>query len=140
MIAQTYHSHPNYMQTLEKKRSVETGFPLTAANHVEDRLNLHDHLVKKPASTYFSRVKGDEAQNLGVYDGDLLVIDRSLAPRHRSLVMVVMEGEFRVCMLLNESQRWVFERGNGKRITMDFEENSETEILGSITHVIHSCV
>lgn len=140
MLAQTYHSRPNYMQILENKRSVEPGFPLTATDQVEDRLNLHDHLVKKPASTYFSRMKGDEAQNLGIHNGDLLVIDRSLAPRHRSLVMVIMEGEFRVCRLLNESQRWVFQRGNGKRIPMDFDKNSETEILGSITHVIHSCV
>lgn len=140
MLAQTYHSRPNYMQILEKKQSVETGFPLTATDQVEDRLNLHDHLVKKPDSTYFLRMKGDEAQNLGIYNGDLLVIDRSLAPRHKSLVMVVMEGEFRVCRLLNESQRWVFQRGNSKRIPMNFEENSETEILGSITHVIHSCV
>lgn len=140
MLAQTYHSRPNYMQILEKKRSEETGFPLTATDQVEDRLNLHDHLVKKPDSTYFLRMKGDEDQNLGINHGDLLVIDRSLAPRHKSLVIVVMEGEFRVCRLLNESQRWVFQRGNGNRITMDFEENSGTEIWGSVTHVIHSCV
>lgn len=140
MQAQTYHSRPNYMQILENKRSVEPGYPLATMDLVDGRLNLHDHLVKKPASTYFSQMKGDEAQSLGIYSGDLLVIDRSLAPRHRSLVMVTIDGEYIVCRLINESQRWVLQKGNGIRIPMDFEKDSEIEILGSITHVIHSCV
>ncbi len=140
MLAQTYHSRPNYMQMLENKRNVEPGFPLTAKDLVEERLNLHDHLVKKPASTYFSQMKGDDAQNLGIYKGDLLVIDRSLAPRHLSLVMVIIEGEIHVCRLINETQNWVLQRGNGIRINMDFEKDAEIEILGPITHVIHSCV
>lgn len=139
MIAQTYCPRPSYLQTPESRKSLETGFPSSVADHLEDRLNLHNHLVKKPASTFFSRVRGDESKRLGIYDGDLLVIDRSLAPRHQSLVIIIVEGESRVCRLLNESNQWVFLTGNGKRIRMNFEENSDTEIWGSITHVIHSC-
>lgn len=139
MLTQTFSSKPAQFQSLQKKRSAETGFPSPATDHMEERLNLHEYLVQRPASTFFSRVKGDGDSTLGVFDGDLLVVDRSLAPRHKSLVIAVVDGEFRVCRLLYAKQ-WLLKSGSGKRIAINFENDDRSVIWGRVTHVIHSCV
>ncbi|MEX0647056.1 MAG: S24 family peptidase [Balneolaceae bacterium] len=139
MLAQSYQPHSSQTLTLKKRRSAETGFSCPAAGHMEGQLNLHEYLVQRPASTFFSRVKGNSDNNLGVFDGDILVVDRSLAPRHESLVVAVVEGEFRICRLIQEKQ-WMLEYGSGKRITIDFEEEQRSVIWGRVSHVIHSCI
>jgi DNA polymerase V len=101
------------------------------------RPSLNDYIVGHPASTYFSRVAGEECAALGLHPGDLLVIDRSLAPRHNCLVIADVDGEFCVCRLLKQDEQWVFESGNGTQITVSFGDNFQSPIWGRITHVVH---
>ena len=67
---------------MEKKSqvagSVVAGFPSPAEQYLEPPLDLNELLVKRPAATYFVRVEGDSMVGKGIYDGDLLVVDRSL--------------------------------------------------------------
>jgi len=140
MIAKTYQTETTKQPSLDVHRSRETGFPSPATDHMEQRLNLHDHIVQRPTSTFFSRVVGDESSGLGVYNNDLLVIDRSLAYRHKTLVVADVEGELKVCRLWNSSKRWMLEFGDGSTIELYANNEPETEIWGVITHVVHSCV
>ena len=57
---------------------VRAGFPSPADDHLEAEINLHEHVVKRPAATYFVRAEGDSMLGDGIHDGDLLVVDRSL--------------------------------------------------------------
>lgn len=139
MIAQTYLPKTENKSSTGRKRNVETGFPSPATDHLEDRLNLNDHLVKRPSSTFFSKVRGNE-KKLGLRDGDILIIDRSLAPRHDCLVMAVVSGEFLVCRLMEHRGEWYAETGEGKKIEIKLDENRQSNIWGRVTHVIHSCV
>lgn len=139
MITKTYHTQSENSVSLEKKRSAETGFPSPATDHLEDRLNLHSHLIRRPASTFFSKVKGNEGTRIGVSDGDLLIVDRSLAPKQNSLVLAVIDDEFRVCRLHSRRDRWMLQTGNGERAILEFDEEARAFIWGKITHVIHAC-
>jgi DNA polymerase V len=57
---------------------VSAGFPSPAQDSVEQRLDLNQLCVKRPAATYFVRVEGDSMIDAGIYPDDLLVVDRSI--------------------------------------------------------------
>lgn len=117
----------------------ETGFPSPATDHLEERLDLHKHIVQRPTSTFFSRVKGDSDQLLGVSDGDLLVIDRSLAYKHGTLVVAIIEGEFMICKLLNRSGKWALQLGDQSYVPLNTSPMADDILWGVVSHVVHSC-
>lgn len=75
--------------------NVHAGFPNPAAERQGAPLSLDKLLVHSPSSTYFFRIRGHNWHRYGVFDGDLAIIDRSLSPRERALVVWWQEsGEF----------------------------------------------
>jgi DNA polymerase V len=80
-------------------KPVPAGFPSPAADFVEDRLSLDEHLIEHREATFFVRVAGDSMTGFGIHDGDLLVVDRSAEPADRSVVIAVVDGEFTVKQL-----------------------------------------
>ena len=59
-------------------------------------LSLDEHFIKHPAATFFVKVEGDGMDDHGIYNGDTLIVDRSLAPAKNSMVIVVIDGELTV--------------------------------------------
>jgi DNA polymerase V len=64
---------------------VAAGFPSPADDHLDRDLDLHELLIQHPAATYVVRLAVDSMQGAGLYDGDLLIVDRSLAPKHTDI-------------------------------------------------------
>jgi DNA polymerase V len=75
---------------------VPAGFPSPAADFVEDRLNLDEHLIEHREATFFVRVTGQSMTGFGIHDGDLLVVDRAVDAADRNVVIAVVDGEFTV--------------------------------------------
>ena len=75
--------------------SISAGFPSPADDYIEDWLDLNELLVSNKAATFFLRVKGDSMVNAGIHHGDIIVVDRSLQPVHRAIVVAVvrLDGE-----------------------------------------------
>ena len=71
---------------------VQAGFPSPADDHIEMRLDLNEYLVQHPAATFLVRATGDSMEGAGIYEGDILVVDRSLEPRHDRIVIASIEG------------------------------------------------
>jgi len=86
------------------RRAVSAGFPSPADDYVERRLSLDDHLVRHKESTFFMRVAGDSMRGMGIYDGDLLVVDRAVPATHGCVVIAVVDGGFTVKQLLHTPQ------------------------------------
>ena len=70
------------------------GFPSPAQDYVESGIDLNRELVKKPAATFFGRVKGDSMTGAGIEDGDLIVIDKSLEASEGDIAVCFLDGEF----------------------------------------------
>lgn len=119
---------------------MESGFQSSASDHLEARLNLHDLLVHNSAATFFCRVKGSEDEALGFHDGDLIVVDRSLAFKHHSIVVAEVEEEFRICRLWNRKKRWSLQLGDNRFIHLKSDQTSEDIMWGVVSYVIHSCL
>jgi len=113
------------------------GFPSPAEDYVDQRLDLNEHLVRNPASTYFIRVQGDSMRGAGIASGDLLVVDRSVEPRPGHVVVAAVEGELTVKRLKKLGGLLVLAPENAAYGVIELGGESEVEIWGVAMHVIH---
>ena len=116
---------------------VSAGFPSPAADYEEDRLDLNRHLVKNPAATFFVRVTGDSMLGAGIHHGDLLVVDRSLEPRDKNVVIAVVDGELTVKRIRINRRKIILEPENHNYPAREITAETEFEVWGVVTNVIH---
>lgn len=113
---------------------VPAGFPSPADDHVEGRLDLNEHLVRRPAATFFARASGESMTGAGIFDGDLLVVDRGLAPQPDDIVIAVLHGDLTVKRLVRQGADWLLCAENANYAGLPLDEGSE--IWGVVTHSI----
>ena len=118
---------------------VGAGFPSPATDYIEDDVDLNSHLIKNIPSTFLIRVQGKSMNNVGIHDGDLLVVDRSLDPKNFSTVIVNINEELVVKSFLREKNETFLTSGSKKpQDKINLTENSEISIWGVVTYVIHA--
>ena len=122
--------------------TVAAGFPSPAENYIEEKLNLDKHLIKNKESTFFVRVSGDSMINVGIFDNDILVVDRSLIPVRQSIVIASIDGELVVKKLVKDKIKKDFylKSENKNYPDIRLNSNSDTIIWGIVTYTIHSLV
>lgn len=69
------------------------GFPAPGDDFVEKPLDLNDLLISNPTATFFVRVAGDSMEGARIFDGDILVVDRSVIAADGSIVVAALFGE-----------------------------------------------
>ena len=118
---------------------VGAGFPSPATDYVEDDIDLNAHLIKNIPSTFLIRVQGKSMSNIGIYDGDLLVVDKSLNPKNFSTVIVNVNEELVVKNFIKEKDQSFLTSGSKKfKDKINLTENPEIFIWGVVTYVIHA--
>ena len=113
---------------------VGAGFPSPATDYIEDNVDLNSHLIKNPPATFIIRVQGKSMNNVGIYDGDLLVVDRSINPKNLSTVIANINEELVVKTFLKEKDKNYLSSGLNK---IELNENPNVIIWGVVTYVIH---
>ena len=120
-------------------QKVGAGFPSPATDYVEDDIDLNTHLIKNIPSTFLIRAQGKSMNNVGIYDGDLLVVDRSLDPKNLSTVIVNINEELVIKSFLKEKDQSFLTSGSKKlKDKINLTENPEIFIWGVVTYVIHA--
>ena len=82
--------------------SAAAGFPSPAENYIEEQLNLNKYLIKNKESSFFVRVSGDSMMNVGIFDNDILIVDRSLIPIRQSIILASIHGELVIKRLMKD--------------------------------------
>jgi len=118
--------------------TVPAGFPSPAADYEEGKLDLNRHLIKNPAATFFVRVTGDSMLKAGIHSGDLLVVDRSIEPRDKSVVIAVVNGELTVKRIRIRRNKVTLVAENDDYRSREIDEKTEFEVWGVVTNVIHA--
>jgi len=117
---------------------IAAGFPSPADDHLEDALDLNEHLIQHPAATFFVRVRGDSMTGVGIHDGDLLVVDRALEPKSGAIVVAVIDGELTVKRLrIDDGRVWLMPE-NPAYPPLEIKEGSELVIWGVVAHSVRS--
>ena len=65
-------------------------------------VNLNDSLVPRPTETFFFTVAGDSGEFLGLNEGDLLIVDRTVAIEPNNLAIAIYDGQFSLVKLIEE--------------------------------------
>ena len=117
--------------------TVPAGFPSPAADYEEGKLDLNRHLIRNPAATFFVRVTGDSMLKAGIHSGDLLVVDRSIEPRDKNVVIAVVNGELTVKRIRIRKNRLTLEAENDAYQSQEINDQIEFEVWGVVTNVIH---
>ena len=115
------------------------GFPSPATDYIEEDIDLNIHLIKNVPATFIIRVQGKSMMDVGIYDGDLLVVDKSLKPKNFSTVIANVHDELVVKNFVKEKDEQFLTSGS-KKIEDKIIINSESDIFvwGVVTYVIHS--
>jgi len=110
---------------------VQSGFASPVDDYREHGLDLHSLMVQHPASTYFARAEGPSMIKLGIFDGDLLVVNRSLEVMQGDIVVAVLDSEL-CCKVLDKQGRRLLSANNGFP-PIPLPEDSELIIEGVVT-------
>jgi DNA polymerase V len=134
-------THPNkelfQRQRALLRRAVPAGFPSPADDYVERRISLDEHLIEHRESTFFMRVAGESMRGLGIFDGDLLVVDRALPATHGCVIIAVVDGEFTVKQLLRTPDGEVLRAAHPDYRDMHIQPEQDFVIWGVVRWNVH---
>ena len=115
------------------------GFPSPATDYIEEDVDLNAHLIKNVPATFVIRVQGKSMTDVGIYDGDLLVVDRSLDPKNFSTVVANVHDELVVKNFVKSKDQNFLSSGSKKiEDKIIINQDSDIFIWGVVTYVIHS--
>ena len=116
---------------------VKAGFPSPAEDYVDQALNLHSYSVKNEAATFFLRASGDSMTGAGIFDGDILVVDRSVPADHKRIVIAAIDGELTVKRLLRQNGSVYLAPENPDYPKFDITNREYVHIWGVVTFALH---
>lgn len=116
---------------------VPAGFPSPAGDHTRKRIDLNDHLIRNADATYIHRVKGDSMIDIGIYEGDALVVDRSIEPKHGDIVLAVLNNEYTLKRLHRRGDVIKLVPENKSYPTIVVKPEEEFSVWGVVTYNLH---
>lgn len=111
---------------------VSAGFPSPAADYEDKRLDINEYLIRNPVSTFFFPVKGDSMQGAEIFDGEILVVDRSIKPAHGDIVVAFVDGERLVKRLYHRNSRVALVAENPAYPALHIQGEMELMIWGVV--------
>lgn len=121
------------LHVLDLMVSVRAGFPSPAEDLGAKRIDLTAKLIKHPQATFLMKARGDSMREAGIFDGDVLVVDRAVQPRSGHVVIAVIEGEF-VCKTLSvRAGRMKLKAANPGHPDIIPRESQTVEVWGVVT-------
>ena len=118
--------------------SVSAGFPSPADDYTEENIDLNEHLISNPFSTFFLRVKGDSMINAGIKDKDLIIVDKSLIAKPGDIVIAMIDGEFTIKRLSIKNDELYLKAENHNYPDFSFKNHIDVQIWGVVIYSIHS--
>jgi DNA polymerase V len=115
---------------------ISAGFPSPANDYIESRIDLNEELIKNPSSTFFARVAGYSMRGAGIDENDILIIDKSLAPKNGCIAVCCLDGEFTLKrMLIKKNCIWLVPENNDFNPIIVTHDN-EFMVWGIVTYII----
>lgn len=120
------------LMALFLQNHVHAGFPSPAEDLGAQRIDLTKMLVVHPQATYFMRARGDSMKEAGIFDNDILLVDRAVRPQHNHIVIATVDGEFTVKRLYQLGGRIKLKAANPTFPEIAFREGQELVVWGVV--------
>ena len=120
------------------KTANATGFGAAADDYMERGIDLNEQLIRNKPATFFMRVSGSSMINAGIYDGDIVIVDRSLKPQNGKIVIAVIDGEMLIRRYEKTMNRLRLIPETTKLSAIDISEFMDFKIWGVVVYIIRN--
>ena len=117
--------------------TIKAGFPSPADDYIDKYLDLNEMMMPNHASSFIVRVKGNSMTDANIFDGDMLVVDRSVEAIENKIVIAVLNDEFTVKRAQRKSGKLYLVAENPDFKPIEIDEDDDFKIWGVVTYVIH---
>src|SRR3954462_14677088 len=115
-----------------------TGFGAAADDYMERGIDLNEQLIRNKPATFFMRVRGDAMTGAGIYDGDTIIVDRSIKAESGKVVVGILNGEMFIRRLEKTFNKVRLLSENKKHATIEVDASCDSlGIWGVVTYSIH---
>lgn len=117
-------------------KAVRAGFPSPADDYLDAPIDLSRTLIQNAPATFIMTVAGNSAVDVGIFDGSLITVDRSLVPRDGDAVVVDVNGERSIKIFRLSGGRSSLAYGNRSYPDYDPGPDAEIDIFGVVTNAV----
>ena len=112
---------------------VKAGFPILAEEN-RDYLTLDDYLIGDPQSSFLLKVSGDSLIGLGIFDGDIVIVEKKRLASSGDIVLAQIDREWTLKILKKDGIKTHLESANPKY--PPFYPRNDLEIFGVVKAVV----
>jgi DNA polymerase V len=116
---------------------VQAGFPSPASEYFDRQVDLNKLLISNAAATYLFRIKEGSMQEANIYEGDVLIVDRSLQAWDNCLILACLDGDFTVKRLTRQGKKHFLTPANPGFGPIDISPDSDFRVWGVVRYIIH---
>ena len=117
--------------------SVPAGYPSHLAEQAKELVDINGYLIRNEVASYIFRVQGNAMIDAGIFNGDVLVVDRSIEPKHNDIVLVTLNNEFLVKQLFKRAGVVKLASENPIYPPLVIKERDDFAIWGVVTNSVH---
>lgn len=144
MVMPDFKNEVSYIGRAQTKRSIKrplflhrvsAGFPSPADDECESLLDLNELVIRNTESTYFLRVLGYSMENASIFQGDIVIVDRSIVAQPGNVVIAFIQDAFTIKRFLKKGEKCFLQSENLHYPLIEIEK--DFEIWGVVTYVLH---
>ena len=117
---------------------IMAGFPSPAEDFTDLSISLDQLLINNPPATFMAYAEGESMINIGIHHGDIIIVDRSLNPQNKDIIIAVLEGEFLIKQFSNTEDKIKLIPHNPKYPIIYITKDSDFQVWGVVVHSIRS--
>ncbi len=118
----------------------ECGFPSPADDYLQGKLDFNELLIENQPATFVIRVSGDSMTGIGLFPGDIAVVNKARGAVDRSIVMALVDGEFTIKRFRRHGSRVWLHPENPAYPDIEITEGMAFEVWGVVTRSIRMLV
>lgn len=115
-----------------------TGFGAAADDYMERGIDLNEQLIRNKPATYFFRMKGDAMKDAGIFDNDILIVDRSVKNANGRIIVAILNGELLVRRFHKNFSSAFLIPENDRYKTINLAEFGDVNVWGVVLYAIHA--
>ena len=136
-FSSSYTGSKNYSQQ-DVQTANASGFGAAADDYMERGIDLNEQLIRNKPATFFMKMNGSSMINAGIFDGDILIVDRSVKPVNGKIVIAVIDGEMLIRCYERTINKLRLIPETPKLSPIEVSEFSDFKIWGVVIHLIRS--